>query len=145
MTGVQTCALPIYNRLQRFSGGRAPEAIPRALLPGYALINMTAPEQRSLALTVPGAIDILTFAGKLAVVEEEEIQRIQNIGREGSALAEPWQRIPDGSRVRIVDGPLRGSEGTLVRRHKERRFVASIAMLSRSVSVHVDGWQVEKA
>jgi transcription antitermination factor NusG len=96
-------------------------------------------------LTVPGAIDILTFAGKLAVVEEEEIQRIQNIGREGSALAEPWQRIRDGSRVRIIDGPLRGSEGRLVRRHREWVFVIEIPMLSRMVSVRVDGWQVERA
>lgn len=138
-----TCLIPTYNRLQRFSGGRAPETVPRALLPGYALINMTAPEQqKGLALTVPGAIDILTFAGKLAVVEEEEIQRIQTLGTQ--VTAEPWQKIAVGATVRIVDGPLRGSIGTLVKHHSSWRFVVSILLLGRSVSVHVDGWTIEK-
>lgn len=135
-----TCLVPTYQKLQRFSG-RAPEAVPRALLPGYALISMTAPEQKSLALTVPGAIDILAFSGKLAVVEQEEVERIQAMGTQ--VTAEPWQKIPVGATVRIVDGPLRGSIGTLVKHHNSWRFIVSILLLGRSISVHVDGWTVE--
>jgi transcription antitermination factor NusG len=43
-----------------------------------------------------------------------------------------------GRRVRVVSGPLTGLEGIIVRKKNHLRFVISLNLIMRSVSVELD-------
>jgi transcription termination/antitermination protein NusG len=58
----------------------------------------------------------------------------------------PHPYLQQGQRVRIVDGPLTGIEGILVRSRPERGLlVLTVDLLRRSVAVEVDCTSVEPA
>lgn len=52
--------------------------------------------------------------------------------------------VPVGARVRIVNGPLAGVEGRVIRRGKRDQFVAVVHFLGSGATVDLEDWQVEK-
>jgi transcription antitermination factor NusG len=52
--------------------------------------------------------------------------------------AEPHPYLKVGRRVRVANGPLAGLEGIVVRKKKQLRFVLSLDLIMRSVSVEMD-------
>jgi transcription antitermination factor NusG len=56
------------------------------------------------------------------------------------ALPHPY--LKRGKKVRIVNGPLEGTEGVLIRRKNAFRLVVSIDLITRAVSVEVDASDV---
>jgi transcription antitermination factor NusG len=57
-------------------------------------------------------------------------------------LAEPTH--PVGARVRIVNGPLAGLIGLVVRRGQRDQFVAVVRFLGRGATIDLQDWQVER-
>ena len=56
----------------------------------------------------------------------------------------PEATVPVGARVRIVNGPLAGIEGRVIRRGKRDQFVALVHFLGSGATVDLEDWQVEK-
>ena len=52
--------------------------------------------------------------------------------------AQPHPYLKVGRRVRVVSGPLTGLEGIIVRKKNHLRFVISLNLIMRSVSVELD-------
>ena len=52
--------------------------------------------------------------------------------------------LPVGTRCRILEGPLRGLIGTVVRRGGGDVFIAAIQFLGRGATITLADWQVEK-
>jgi transcription antitermination factor NusG len=94
-------------------------------------------------LKTPGVVKILgNEAGPLPVPETqiESIQKILN----GKAAVSPFPYLKEGQLVRVVDGPLRGCEGFLIKIKEEKeKLVISIHLLRRSVSVEIESASVE--
>ena len=83
----------------------------------------------------------------LEVSDQESLERdLRQIHRMlGSGLPiEPEAAVPVGSRVRITTGPLRGIEGTVIRRGKRDQFAAVVRFLGRGATVDLQDWQVEQ-
>ena len=59
-----------------------------------------------------------------------------------AVIAEPM--VPVGSRVRILNGPLAGIEGKVVKRGKRDQFVAVVQFLGSGAMVELQDWQVEQ-
>ena len=58
---------------------------------------------------------------------------------------EPWPFLQQGQRVCIEAGPLRGTEGVVLRVAGSQRLIVSITMLHRSVAVEIDpDWVIVK-
>ena len=84
-------------------------------------------------------VRILGYGGCPAEVNEEEITAIARITQSGYDC-EPLAYIQTGDRVRIDAGPLKGLTGVVVKAKPGRqRFITSVTLLQRSVSVEVDG------
>lgn len=71
----------------------------------------------------------------------EEIERLRVAVASG--LAEPHPYLKVGSRVRIMHGPLTGTEGILKRKHGSLKVVLSVEMIMKSVAVTVNSSDVE--
>lgn len=83
----------------------------------------------------------------LEVVDQEDLvrdlQQIHRVLQSGLTVsAEPM--VPVGARVRIVNGPLEGIVGTVIRRGKRDQFVAVVQFLGRGATVDLQDWQVEQ-
>jgi transcription antitermination factor NusG len=59
-------------------------------------------------------------------------------------VVSPEPTMPVGARVRILNGPLTGMEGRVVRRGKRDQFVALVHFLGSGAAVNLEDWQVER-
>jgi transcription antitermination factor NusG len=111
------------------------------LFPGYCFVRLA--EQSVLSvLNCAGVTQIVSFAGHLASIPEHEIEGVRRLtatALEYDAL--PFVRI--GAPVRVVRGPLAGTEGRLLSKGKHFRLLLAIELLGRMLSVEVSASDVQ--
>jgi transcription antitermination factor NusG len=126
--------LPLYQSKRRWSD-RVVET-EKPLFPGYLFCRFDRKEQLPI-LTTPGVASIVGFGLEPEPVPEVEIDAVQALLRCGLRV-EPSMLLHEGQRVRVNRGALEGLEGTLMKKKSEWRFVVSVTMLQRSISVEID-------
>jgi transcription antitermination factor NusG len=131
--------LPLYRARHRWKDRR--KQVELALFPSYVFVRIV-PENKVPVLRVSGAVNLVSFNGKLATLPEREIEALRN-ALENDIYAEPCADLRVGRRVRVVRGPMAGVEGLLSRKKDTYRVVISIEVLMRSVAVEVDGADLE--
>jgi transcription antitermination factor NusG len=131
--------LPLYRTWHRWKDRR--KQVDLALFPGYVFVKIE--EQNKLqVLKTPGAVNLVSFNGKLAVLPEPEIQALRN-ALDNEVCAEPYPFLRVGRKVRVVRGPMAGAEGLLARKKDKYRVVISVEVLMRSVALEIDGTDLE--
>jgi transcription antitermination factor NusG len=130
--------LPLYVARQRWNQRTATVHLP--LFPGYVFVHCER-SQRYRALEVPGAVD---FVGPRSVpqpIPEEELLPLMRAIADGrGVLPRPYLAV--GKRVRVVSGPLTGLIGSIERLKTGDRFVISVDLLLRSVTIEIGGDQL---
>lgn len=133
--------LPIVTRLRQWSDRKKQVDLP--LFPCYAFVHIfPSPEQRVRVLQVPGVIGLVGGAGHGIAIPDEQIEHIRTLLKNKIPL-DPYPFLKIGQRVRIHGGSLEGIEGILVRRNGTRRLIISVDSLERSLSLSVEGLEVE--
>lgn len=118
------------------------------LFSGYLFVNIKE-------LTNERKLDVLTTAGVVRIlgrpdssrpepVPDEQIEAVQRLVSSDVEL-QPFEYPRAGEPARIVDGPFKGIEGTVLSTdYRKNLFVVSIDILQRSVAIRVEGFQIEK-
>lgn len=140
--GVETF-LPIVTEVRRWSDRKKSVQLPLFSCYVFAkfLSNRT---QRLNVLRVSGVLGLVGSQGEGTPIPDEQIDAVRSVLE--STL--PWSAHPFlkiGQRVRIRSGALDGVEGILVSRNGSTRLVISVDAIQRSLSVQVEGYQVEAA
>jgi transcription antitermination factor NusG len=131
--------LPLYRTWHRWKDRR--KQVELALFPGYIFVRIE--EQSKLqVLKTPGAVNLVSFNGKLAALPESEIEALRN-ALDNEICAEPYPFLRVGRKVRVVRGPMAGAEGILARKKDKYRVVISVEVLMRSVALEIDGTDLE--
>jgi transcription antitermination factor NusG len=133
--------LPLVQQIRQWSDRRSKVEIP--MFSCYAFVRITqATETRLKVLQTPG---VLGFVGSGRVgtpIPEEQIENLRTAIREKIPYAlHPF--VSAGKRVRIRGGSLDGIEGILVRQGGDQSLVVSVELLQRSVSLRVEGYDIE--
>jgi transcription antitermination factor NusG len=127
--------LPFYRRRLRWSDRVIEKETP--LFPGYLFCRFDALKRLAI-LTTPGVVAVVSVGNQPAPIPDCEIAVVEAVVRSGIA-AEPWPYLREGQRVGIVNGPLRGVEGVLLKKKADQWLVVvSVHILQRSVSIEVD-------
>jgi transcription antitermination factor NusG len=126
--------LPQYESVRRWKDRRVRLQMP--LFPGYVFVHL-ALQNRVGVLQIPGVVRFVGFDGRAIPVLEEDLTRVREFFKQG-LRAEPHPFLTVGRRVRVGRGPLTGMQGILVRRKNKLRFVVSVELIMRSVSVEID-------
>ena len=136
-----TTFLPLVTQTHRWSDRY--KVIEQPLFPCYAFARLApSVEMRLPALQTQGLLSIVGVHGSGAPIPDKEIEDIQTLMAQNvSSSLYPFIKV--GQRVRIRGGCLDGVEGILVAEKSERRLVVSIELIQRSVSVLIDGYEVE--
>lgn len=133
--------LPIVTRLHVWSDRRKKIDLP--LFPNYVFVRIhPSAESRVGVLQVPGVVQFIGCGKQIVPIPPEQIENIRILLANKIAL-DPYPFLKLGQRVRILGGALDGVEGVLVRRNGTRRLIISVDSLERSLSMCVEGLDVE--
>jgi transcription antitermination factor NusG len=139
--GIETF-LPQRREIHTWSDRRKAFDVP--LFAGYAFVRLNS--SRAMRLRVLQASGVFGFVSSHGVpvpVPAEQVEHLRLILQHGlpcSLLA----FLRTGQRVRVRGGCLDGIEGILFK-DKGQKLVISIACLQRSVSVQIEGYELEAA
>lgn len=126
--------LPQYESVRRWKDRKV--RLQRPLFPGYLFVHMDL-QNRLRVLHIPGVVRFVGFDGHAVPVSEEDLSRIREFFNQGFR-AEPHPFLKAGRRVWVERGPLAGMQGIVVRKKNKVRFVVSVELIMRSVSVEID-------
>ncbi len=94
-------------------------------------------------LKTESVVRILRNDGMPATIPDEQVDAIRAVMKSGISPT-PHPYLKEGMRVRVVDGPLIGIEGILVKtKPNKHRLVLSVDILQESVCVEMDDLSVE--
>lgn len=128
------CLLPVSKSTRHWSDRTKVIEVP--LFPGYLFCRMN-PHNRLTVLMTPGVMQIVGVGKTPIPVEEEEIAAIQRVQKSGLS-AMPWPYMQIGNVAQILEGPLRGLAGIIVKIKSGTKLVLSVGLLQRSVAVEVE-------
>jgi len=138
-----TAFLPLVTEVRRWSDRRKSLELP--LFSCYVFVKiMNTNEDRLRVLCTDGVFDFVGVPRRGTPIPEEQIDAVRTIVEKRLN----WQCYPFlkiGQRVRIRSGAMDGVEGILVSRNGERSVVVSIDAIQRSLSVRVEGYELEAA
>jgi transcription antitermination factor NusG len=131
--------LPVYKVKKRWKN-RTTATLEIPLFTGYVFVRIASTE-RVRVLEVPSVLSLVGNSREATPLPSDQIEAL----RTGLHLreVEPCPYLKVGNRVRIRAGALAGLEGIVVRKDNQLRVVLSIDLISRSISVQVDGHELE--
>jgi hypothetical protein len=128
--------LPLSQRRWRCRGRLLSSHLP--LFPGY--IFLLGDEDARVT-----ALQTNLVAQCLRVEDQDQLHadllRVHHLVTSGEPLV-PEERLPPGTPVEIIDGPLKGLEGKVLRQGKRLKFFVEVDFLQRGASVEIDGWMI---
>jgi len=140
--GVKTF-LPLVTEVHRWSDRKKSVEVP--LFRCYVFAKFVPNRaDRLRVLRVDGVFGLVGARGEGTPIPDGEIDSVRSV-IEGPL---PWSSHPFlkiGQRVRIRSGALDGLEGILVSCNGDRTLVISVDAIQRSLSVRVEGYEVEPA
>lgn len=137
-TGVSFYA-PLVRRRLRSPGGRTRSSfVP--LFPGYVFSRVDE-EQRRAALATN------TIARWIPIPDErmllDDLRSIKRLIDTEQPLT-PESRLEAGQDVRVRSGPLRGLEGTVVKRRGKERLQVAVRFLNQGASIELEDVDLER-
>jgi len=134
--------LPLVSHLHRWSDRKQNVQLP--LFPGYAFVYLTpTPDAYYSVLRTPGVAQFVGDGKRGIPIPEKEIEDIRTIVNQKHPFAlHPF--LKEGQRVRIRGGCLNGVEGILLAQNSKSLLV-SVEVIRKSISISVDGYEVEPA
>ena len=133
--------LPLVSQIHRWSDRRKGVEVP--LFPGYAFVRLLyTADQRLRVVRAHGVVDFIGTQGQATPIPDSQIEDIKTLLTHGVPF-ENHAYLQIGQRVRIRGGSLDKVEGILIEKKKERVLVISIEPIQRSLSIDLDGYDVE--
>jgi transcription antitermination factor NusG len=114
------------------------------LFPGYLFLRVELdPVTLHQVIKVNGIVRVLGN-GSPTPLAAEIVDSIRHIVS-GERPYYTWRYLEKGRQVRVIDGPLAGTVGTIVdKKEKKRRLVVAVELFKRSVAVELDDDAVER-
>lgn len=132
--------LPTITRWSRWKDRK--KKIDWPLFPGYCFARFD-PNNTLQILKCNGVVNIVSFEGRPAPVDERELDSIRLLV-DSTLQFDPCPLLKEGSMVEVVSGPLRGVVGRLMRKDAHRaRLVLAVDLIGKAVSVEIDAADVK--
>lgn len=135
--------LPLVKQVRQWSDRR--KIVESPLFSCYVFVKILPDHRERLkVLRVNGVLRFVGTHNMGIPIPEDQIQAVRILVEEQLPLcSHPFLKL--GQRVRVRSGALSGVEGILVGRSGERTLVVSLDAIQRSLSVRIEGYDVEPA
>src|SRR5688572_14469709 len=126
--------LPTMKRVSQWTDRKKEIEVP--LFAGYCSGKFSLAD-RVPVLQSQGVVRVVGSAGKPEPVPDEEINALKRlISNSCNYICHPF--LKEGMLVEVINGPMQGVKGRLIRGTKNSRLVVSISLIQRSVSIEID-------
>jgi transcription antitermination factor NusG len=126
--------LPMMKRVSQWTDRKKEIRVP--LFAGYCFARFSL-EDRVPVLQSQGVVRVVGSAGKPEPIPDEEINALKKVINNSCAyICYPF--LKEGMLVEVINGPLQGVKGRLIRGARNSRLVLSISLIQRSVSIEID-------
>lgn len=132
--------LPVYRSRRNWKDRRVFLDLP--LFPGYVFACFEWSE-RVRVLQARGVVRVVGSNGQPSPLAEGDMVALR-AGVRGALRFEPHRYLTAGTRVRILQGPLAGMTGILVRKKNSYRVILSVDLIACSVALEVDAADIER-
>jgi transcription antitermination factor NusG len=133
--------LPVIEQSHRWSDRQSIVEVPLFSCYVFVRIVPTA-DNRVRVLQAPGVLGFVGSKRQGTPIGEQEIENLRAAVR-GKAPLQTHPFVNTGKRVRIRGGALDGVEGIIQCEGDDLSLVLSVELLRRSVSIRVEGYDVE--
>jgi len=132
---------PFMSQIRQWSDRR--KVVETPLFAGYAFVRIaSSPEDRLRVLKAQGVVDFVGGQGHGIPIPTEQIEAVRAVIAGNLPIAQHvFLRV--GQRVRVRGGSLDGVEGILVAQNGSRNLVISVEPIQRSLSIRIEGYQIE--
>jgi transcription antitermination factor NusG len=136
-----TAFLPMVKEVRQWSDRK--KTIESPLFGCYMFVKLFPNnDERLRVLRVNGVLRFVGTHGYGIPIPDEQIEAVRTmIDEQLPICSHPFLKI--GQRVRVRSGALSGVEGILVSRSGERSLIISLDAIQRSMSVRIEGYEVE--
>jgi transcription antitermination factor NusG len=133
--------LPMLTEIRQWSDRRMSVELP--LFSCYLFVNVdSSAEARISVLRAAGVLRFVGGHHEEAAIPDRDIENISILlAKKVPFVSQSFLEI--GQRVRIRGGALDGVEGVLTRCNGKHRLALSVDTIQRSLSINVEGYQVE--
>jgi transcription antitermination factor NusG len=133
--------LPVVNSIHRWSDRQKQVSLP--LFPGYAFVRLDyASEYRLRVVKTHGVVGFVGSRGEATPIPDSQIDSVRTLLTQDVPFKNhAFLRL--GQRIRVRGGSLDGVEGILIEQKKGRTLVLSIEPIQRSISIDLEGYDVE--
>jgi transcription antitermination factor NusG len=136
-----TTFLPLVTEMHKWSDRKMKVEVP--LFSCYLFVNISASaEARVSVLRASGVLNLLGGNHQGMAIPDNQIQDIQTILSKRVPFAS-HAFLDVGQTVRVRGGTLDGIEGIITRCNGNSRLVISVNTIQRSLSISVEGYQLE--
>jgi transcriptional antiterminator NusG len=133
--------LPLLNESRKWSDRRSRVEVP--MFGCYAFVRIAQSiEERLKVLRTPGVLGFVGSEKQGTEIPDGQIESLRSAIL-GNAACAPHPYLNIGKRVRICGGSLNGVEGILEREGAGQSLVVSVELLHRSISIRVEGYDIE--
>ena len=87
-------------------------------------------------LQTMGVHHIIKFQGNISIIPDEIIQNIKSM-IDGGLTVEQVEYFVKGDEVIVVDGPLKGMDGIVVKIKNENKLVLKVAAIQQAIAVQI--------
>ena len=114
------------------------------LFPGYLFVSADLNDWTHYQIIrTQGVVRILGIKGQCTPVPEYTVTSLRTLVNSGQPVF-PWSRLAPGKHVRVVEGPLQGAIGVIMRNKRgKRRLLVAVELLGRSVCAELAEESVE--
>lgn len=138
--GIETF-LPLMTQVHKWVTG--PKHVDVPLFPGYAFVRVVyTPDQRVRVLRTHGVAGFVGTQGKGTAIPDKQIEDIKVLLNQKIPFKNSMS-LRVGQKVRVKGGSLDGVEGILVGKRSNRKLLIMIEPIQRSLSVDLEGYDVE--
>jgi transcription antitermination factor NusG len=132
---------PVISKIRQWSDRRKVVELP--LFAGYAFVCIApSPEERVRVLKTQGVVDLVGVQGHGTPIPADQIEAVRAVVAANLPLTQ-HAFLKVGQRVRVRGGSLDGVEGILVGQNGSRSLIISVDPIQRSLSIRIEGYQVE--
>ncbi len=135
--------LPLVRRIQRWSDRNKTLELP--LFPCYLFAyTVSSSSFRLMLFKNRSILGLLGNHGHGTPIPEEQLESVRRVVSTGVPIgSHPFLKI--GQRVTVRGGALDGVQGVLVGTNRGRRLVVSLDAIQRSISITLEGYEIERA
>lgn len=126
--------VPLVKTMRQWSDRKKMVEFP--LINGYVFVNISALEIDK-TLQTKGIVNFVRESGKVAVIREEEINRLKQLVDLGYQIESDVSssELEIGNKVKITSGPLKNIEGFIINKLNDKFLVVQLESIGKSIKV----------